>query len=129
MDRQISKKKRLIADGVFKAEVHQFFTRALVGAGYSGLTMKKTIKRIIITVKVFNKQVALGPNGVRGNEFEALIEKRFGFKEGKVAIIFEPIRNKSLSAAAQCELLKSKLLQKAPVRSAAMYIIRGVMRN
>lgn len=36
----ISKKRKFVADGVFKAEVHQFFSRALVGAGYSGLTVK-----------------------------------------------------------------------------------------
>ncbi len=123
-----NKKKRFVADGVFKAEIHEFFTRALVGAGYAGLTIKNTVKRIIITVKVVNKQTALGSNGVRGNEFESLIEKRFGFEPGKVLIHFDPVRNKHLCASAQVELLKGKLIQKAPVRSAAMYIIRGVMR-
>ena len=127
--RPINKKKKFVADGVFKAEIHEFFHRALVGAGYAGLTIKNTVKRVIITVKVVNKQNALGPNGVRGNEFEALIEKRFGFKPGHVIINFEPIRNKSICAAAQVEYLKAKLMQKAPVRSAAMYIIRSVMRD
>ncbi len=128
MDQRINKKKKFVADGVFKAEVHEFFTRALVGSGYSGLTIKNTVKRIIITVRVVNKKVALGANGVRGNEFEALIEKRFGFRAGHVSINFENIRNKSISAAAQVELLKAKLMQKAPVRSAAQFIIRSVLR-
>lgn len=42
----ISKKRKFVADGVFKAEIHQFFSRALVGAGYSGLTVKQTNKKL-----------------------------------------------------------------------------------
>ena len=126
--RSISKKKKFVADGVFKAEVHEFFERALVGAGYAGISIKNTVKRIIITVRVVNKQTALGPNGVRGNEFESLIEKRFGFKQGHVIIHFDPVRNKNLCASAQAEYLKAKLLQGASVRPASMYIIRSVLR-
>ena len=126
---QISKKRKFIADGVFRAEIHQFFTRALVGAGYSGLTVKQVGKKLQIRVKVVNKIAALGPNGQRGNEFEALIQKRFGFPDNHIQIIFELNRNKAISAAAQVEYLKAKLIQKAPVRSAAMFIIRSVMRN
>jgi len=55
MDDRISKKKKFVADGVFKAEVHQFFQRALMGSGYSGLTIKNTAKKIIISVSVVNK--------------------------------------------------------------------------
>ena len=53
--RPINKKKKFVADGVFKAEIHEFFHRALVGAGYAGLTIKNTVKRVIITVRVVNK--------------------------------------------------------------------------
>lgn len=70
---QISKKRKFVADGVFRAEIHQFFSRALVGAGYSGLTVKQTNKKLQITVKVVNRQSAVGTNGQKGNEFEALI--------------------------------------------------------
>lgn len=128
MDVQINKKRKFVADGVFRAEIHEFFSRALVGAGYSGLQVKRTAKRIIITVRVVNRQSALGPNEYRGNEFESLIEKRFKLKQGTVLIHFEIIKNKNLVASVLCELLKAKLIQKAPVRSAAMYIIRSVMR-
>ena len=129
MDRPINKKKKFVADGVFKAEIHEFFERALIGAGYSGLSVKRTAKKTIITVKIVNRQSALGQNGVRGNEFEALIEKRFGLPTGSVIIRFELIRNKAICASVMCELLKAKLIQKAPVRSAAMYIIRTVMKG
>ena len=46
-----------------------------------------------------------------------------------VELKFDTIAQKSLSASAQAEFLKSKLLQGAAVRSAAMTVIRSVMRN
>ena len=125
---QISKKKKFIADGVFNAEIHELLGKFLNKAGYAGVTVKNAPNKILLTTRVVNKQEALGKNGVRGNELEALIEKRFGFKKGHIEVKFEVIKNKSLSAAVQIELLKAKLLQGAPTRSAAMFIIRNVMR-
>ena len=124
----ISKKKKFIADGVFNAEIHELLGKFLNKAGYSGCVIKNTSNKIILTTKVVNKQEALGKNGVRGNVLEALVEKRFNFKKGHIEVKFEVIKNKSLSAPVQVELLKAKLLQGAPTRSAAMFIIRNVMR-
>lgn len=124
----ISKKKKFVADGVFNAEIHELLSKFLNKAGYSGVSIKNTANKIILTTKVVNKQEALGKNGVRGNELEALVEKRFNFKKGHIEVKFEVIKNKSLSASVQVELLKAKLLQGAPTRSAAMFIIRNVMR-
>ena len=126
---RITKKRKMVADGVFRAEIHEFFAKALTGAGYAGLTVRAIASAINITVKVVNKQDALGPNGIRGNELEALVEKRFGFDAGKIAVSFETVRDKSLCASAQAEFLKSKMLQGAPVRSAAMFILRSVCRR
>jgi len=125
---QISIKRKFIADGVFNAEIHELLGKFLSNAGYAGVTVRNTPNKIILTTKVVNKQDALGKNGVRGNELEALIEKRFNFKKGYIEVKFEAIKNKSLSAAVQVELLKAKLMQGAPTRSAAMFIIRNVMR-
>ncbi len=69
----ISKRRLFVADGVFKAEIHQFFERALVGAGYSGLIVKKSATNLSLTVKVVNRAAATGNNGQRANEFEELI--------------------------------------------------------
>lgn len=127
--RRISKKKKFIADGVFKAEVHEFFAKALVRAGYAGLTILNVANKIKIIVKVVNKQEALGNNGVKGNELELFVEKRFGFPAGRVEINFETVKDKSQCASAQVEYLKAKLLQGAPARSAAMFILRSVCRR
>lgn len=118
----------MVSDGVFNAEVHEFFTRHLTEAGYSGLVVKRLAKKTIVSIKVVNKMAAVGKNGHKGNELQALIEKRFNLAEGTIQIKFDSITQKSLSASAQAEFLKAKMLQGAPVRSGAMTIIRSVMR-
>lgn len=124
----VSKKKKFVADGVFNAEVHELLAKFLNKAGYAGCVVKSHGNKIVIIAKVVNKKEALGHNGVRGNELEALIEKRFNFKKGHIEAKFEVIKNKNLSAAVQVELVKAKMLQGAPARSAANFIIRSVMR-
>ncbi len=124
----VSKKKKFVADGVFNAEVHELLAKFLNKAGYAGCVVKSHGNKIVIVAKVVNKKEALGNNGVRGNELEALIEKRFNFKKGHIEAKFEAIKNKNLSAAVQVELVKAKMLQGAPARSAANFIIRNVMR-
>jgi hypothetical protein len=59
----LSKRRQFVADGVFKAEIHQFFQRALVGAGYSGLIVKKSATNLTLIVKVVNRAAATGSNG------------------------------------------------------------------
>ena len=125
---EMSKKKAFVADGVFKCEIHQFFARALVGSGYSGLILTKSPQNLTIIVKVVNRASAIGPEGLKANEYEELLAKRYQFPSGYVVLKFDMVLNKSLSANAQCELLKAKVMQKAPLRSAAMFIIRSVMR-
>lgn len=124
----MSKKRAFVADGVFKAEIHQFFARALVGSGYSGLVIKKSPQNLTIVVKVVNRQSAIGAEGQKANEYEELLAKRYQFPSGYVILKFDVVLNKALSANAQCELLKAKVMQKAPIRSAAMFIIKNVMK-
>ena len=126
---KMSKKRKFVADGVFNAEIHEFFSRHLTTAGYSGLIVKRTSDKVIVMIKVVNRKEAVGENGHKGNELQALIEKRFNLPTGSVQLKFDTIAQKSLSASAQAEFLKSKLMQGAAVRSAAMTVIRSVMRN
>ena len=126
---RMSKKRKFVADGVFNAEVHEFFSRHLTTAGYSGLVVRRPDKKINVSIKVVNRLEAVGKNGHKGNELQSLIEKRFNMPAGSVELKFDTIAQKSLSASAQAEFLKSKLLQGAAVRSAAMTVIRSVMRN
>lgn len=45
MAAQISKKRKFVADGVFRAELNEFFTRELSEEGYSGCDVRVTHAR------------------------------------------------------------------------------------
>ena len=45
MSAQISKKRKFVADGVFRAELNEFFTRELAEEGYSGCDVRVTHAR------------------------------------------------------------------------------------
>lgn len=45
MSTQISKKRKFVADGVFRAELNEFFTRELAEEGYSGCDVRVTHAR------------------------------------------------------------------------------------
>ena len=45
MASQISKKRKFVADGVFRAELNEFFTRELAEEGYSGCDVRVTHAR------------------------------------------------------------------------------------
>ena len=45
MSAQISKKRKFVADGVFRAELNDFFTRELSEEGYSGCDVRVTHAR------------------------------------------------------------------------------------
>ena len=44
MATQVSKKRKFVADGVFKAELNEFLTRELAEDGYSGVEVRDHIK-------------------------------------------------------------------------------------
>jgi ribosomal protein S3 len=52
----------------------------------------------------------LGEKGQRIRELTSAVQKRFGFPEGSVEMFAERVHNRGLSAMAQAESLKFKLL-------------------
>merc|ERR1711913_198334 len=125
--RQINKKKKFVADGVFHAELHEFLGRALADYGYGGMEVRSSEAKTDITIKVVTKDDNKDFHR-KHNELASLIQKRYGFEEGQVSIKFDPIRTKGQSASAQAEMLKTKLLKGIAVRSAALSIINTVMK-
>uniref|UniRef100_A0A2K5E457 KH type-2 domain-containing protein n=1 Tax=Aotus nancymaae TaxID=37293 RepID=A0A2K5E457_AOTNA len=69
---QISKKRKFVTDGMFKAELNEFVTQELAEDGYSGVEGQVTPTRTEIIVL----------NGQRIPELTAVVQKRFGFPEG-----------------------------------------------
>ena len=50
MAAQISKKRKFVADGVFRAELNEFFTRELSEEGYSGCDVRVTHARTEVCI-------------------------------------------------------------------------------
>jgi len=59
----------------------------------------------------------------------SLVQKRFQFPEGTVELYAERVQNRALSAIAQAESLRFKLLGGLPIRRACYGVMRYVMDN
>ncbi|KTW32806.1 40S ribosomal protein S3 [Pneumocystis jirovecii RU7] len=120
---------RFVADGVFFAELNEFFTRELSAEGYSGTEVRVTPSRTEIIIRATHTQDVLGEKGRRIRELTSLIQKRFKFPEGSVELYAEKVQNRGLCAVAQCESLRYKLLAGLAVRRAAYGVLRFIMES
>eukprot|EP00657_Telonema_sp_P-1_P005421 TRINITY_DN2275_c0_g1_i1.p1 TRINITY_DN2275_c0_g1~~TRINITY_DN2275_c0_g1_i1.p1 ORF type:complete len:217 (-),score=101.00 TRINITY_DN2275_c0_g1_i1:234-884(-) len=125
--RDSSKKRKLVRDGVFAAELYEFLKREVGADGFAGVSHVVTPTRTEIIVRATKTQEVLGENGRRIRELTSLVQKRFKYDEGKVQLFVERVVARSLSAMAQAETLKFKLMSAMPVRRAAMGIIRNAI--
>ncbi|CAJ0824700.1 14201_t:CDS:2, partial [Entrophospora sp. SA101] len=118
-----------VADGVFFAELNEFFTRELAEEGYSGVEVRVTPARTEIIIRATHTQDVLGEKGRRIRELTALIQKRFKFPENTVELYAEKVQNRGLCAIAQCESLRYKLLAGLAVRRACYGVLRFIMES
>merc|ERR1719215_1564260 len=125
----ISKKRKFVADGVFYAELNEFLTRELGEDGYSGVEVRVTPSRTEIIILATRTQNVLGEKGRRIRELTSVVQKRFNFPEGTVELYAEKVTFRGLSAIAQCESLRYKLLAGAPVRKACYGVVRFIMES
>ncbi|KAJ2014114.1 40S ribosomal protein S3 [Coemansia sp. S16] len=120
---------KFVADGVFYAELNEFFQRELAAEGYSGCEVRVTPARTEIIIRATHTQEVLGEKGRRIRELTSIVQKRFNFPEGTVELYAEKVAVRGLCAIAQCESLKFKLLQGLAVRRAAYSVVRYVMES
>ena len=80
----ISKKRKFVADGVFTAELNEFFTRELAAEGYSGCLVRVNHVRTEIIIRATHTQEVLGDKGRRLRELTTLVRQRFRFPEGSL---------------------------------------------
>uniref|UniRef100_A0ABI7W062 Ribosomal protein S3 C-terminal domain-containing protein n=1 Tax=Felis catus TaxID=9685 RepID=A0ABI7W062_FELCA len=80
---QISKKRKSIADGIFKAELNKLLTWELA----------EDEKIIILATRTQN---VLGEKGWRIRESAAVVQKRFGFPEGNVEHYAEKVATRGV---------------------------------
>ncbi|EDL16388.1 ribosomal protein S3, isoform CRA_c [Mus musculus] len=71
---QISKKRKFVADGIFKAELNEFLTRELAEDGYSGVEVRVTPTRTEIIILATRTQNVLGEKGRRIRELTAVVQ-------------------------------------------------------
>jgi small subunit ribosomal protein S3e len=125
----ISKKRKFVADGVFYAELNEFMRRELGEAGYAGVEVRAAPMRTEIIIRATRPLDVLGEKGRRLRELTTLVQQRFRFAEGAVELFAERVANRGLSAQAQVESLKFKLLGGLPVRRAAYGVVKFAMES
>jgi len=125
----ISKKRKFVADGIFYAELNEFFQNELGEDGYAGVEVRVTPLRTEIIIRATRTQNVLGEKGRRIRELTSHVQKRFQFPEGSVELYAERVQNRALSAIAQAESLRFKLLGGLAVRRACYGVMRYVMEN
>merc|ERR1712076_154209 len=103
--------------------------RKFVADGYAGVEVRHTVMRTEVIIRATRTQEVLGEKGRRIRELTAVVQKRFNFPEGAVELYAEKLQNRGLSAVAQCESLKYKLLGGLAVRRACYGVVRFIMEN
>ncbi|KAF0979083.1 hypothetical protein FDP41_002153 [Naegleria fowleri] len=124
---QVNKKKHFVHQGILYAELNEFLKRELAEDGYSGVEVKATAARTEVVIRATSPQRVVGDNARRLKELTSVIQKRFGFEEGKIELYADSVKNKGLSAIAQAEELKKKLAEGTAVRKACYGILRFIM--
>ena len=69
-----------------------------------------------IIIRATHTQEVLGEKGRRIRELTSLVQKRFKFPENSLELYAEKVQYRGLSAVAQCESLRYKLLGGLAVR-------------
>jgi len=122
-----NKKRKFVADGVFRAELNEFLVRELAEDGYAGVDVRPTPTRTDIIIRATRTKNVLGEKGQRIRELTALVQKRWRFPPNTVELYAERVPNRGLSAIAQAESLKYKLLGGLAVRRACYGVMRFIM--
>jgi len=127
--RNLSKKKKAVADGLFKAELDEFLRRELAEDGYSGVEIRMSPSKTVIIILATRTQSVLGEKGRRIRELTSVVQKRFRLPEGSVEMYAEKVQDRGLCAIAQCESLRYKLIGGLAVRRACYGVLRFIMES
>ena len=119
-----NRKRKHISDGIFKAELHNFFCNSLSDSGYSGFDLTNNLAKPEIILKITNTKPLLDDNQRKLRDLESMIQKRFDYKQDGIHIKVQRLKQKGLCAASMAESIKLKLLAQIPVRIAVSSVIR-----
>src|SRR5690349_15972196 len=90
----MAKTRKFITDGVFYAELNDFFQAELAEEGYAGVEIRSTSTRTEIVIRANRTAGVLGDKGRRIREMTAVITKRFKLPENSVDIYAEKLMNR-----------------------------------
>uniref|UniRef100_A0A8C5LIR3 KH type-2 domain-containing protein n=1 Tax=Jaculus jaculus TaxID=51337 RepID=A0A8C5LIR3_JACJA len=93
---QISKKKKSVADGLFKAELNKFLTQELAEDVYSGVKVQVIPTRTEIIILATRTQNVLREKGYRIWELTVVVQKRISFPEGSIELYAEKVATRGL---------------------------------
>ena len=125
----MSKKKRFVADGVQFAELNNFLMKELREEGYSGVEVRQTPAKTEIIICATRPQQVLGERGRRIRELTAVLQKRLHIADNMLELFVQKVAQRGLSASAQCESLRYKLVGGLPVRRACYGVLRYIMQS
>ena len=83
--KQMSKKRKFVADGVFYAELNELLIQELGEDGYAGVDLRVTPVKTEIVIRATRTQNVLGEKGQRIRELTSIVQKRY------VLIFFDSI--------------------------------------
>merc|ERR1712156_295821 len=90
----VSKKRKFVADGVFKAELNEFLTRELAEDGYSGVEVRVAPTKTEIIIMATRTQNVLGEKGRRIRELTSVVQKDSTFQKTQLICTlkkFQPV--------------------------------------
>ena len=79
--RQMSKKRKFVADGVFYAELNELLIQELGEDGYAGVDLRVTPVKTEIVIRATRTQNVLGEKGQRIRELTSIVQKRYVLRE------------------------------------------------
>ena len=84
----ITKKRKMVADGVFYAELNELFTRELGEEGYSGVEVRITPMRTEVIIRATNTQNVLGEKGQRIRELTWKSSRDLCFGQKNICAVY-----------------------------------------
>lgn len=75
--KQISKKRKFVADGVFYAELNELLIKELGEDGYAGVDLRVTPVKTEVIIRATRTQNVLGEKGARIRELTSVVQKRY----------------------------------------------------
>ena len=118
--------KNFVSLNTRKMAVHEYLQKELNAAGYSGVDIKKTPTRTIVTIRASRPGVVIGRRGAKIREITDVLERKFGIENPQVEV--SEIENPWLDAQVMASRLARQLERGIRFRKTAYWILKKVMR-